>query len=163
RPRLAVGMAPLDGRLGRRPGPASRRLARPRRSRQRAAARSRVEPRGLHEQLSAVGRGDRRVSSEPLVLVEREEPLALVTLNRPEALNALSGQLMAQLVEALESLDADAAIRAIVLTGAGRAFAAGADIRDLSSATPFELHRSGHLERWDRIGRIRTPIVAAVS
>jgi enoyl-CoA hydratase len=98
-----------------------------------------------------------------LVLVEREEPIALVTLNRPDQLNALSASLMAQLVESLESLDADPAIRAIVLTGAGRAFAAGADVRDLASSSPVQLHRSGHLERWDRIGRLGTPVVAAVS
>jgi enoyl-CoA hydratase len=103
------------------------------------------------------------VNAEELVLVEREESIALVTLNRPEQLNALSAQLMAQLVEALEALDGDQRINAIVLTGAGRAFAAGADIADLAEATPVQLHRSGHLERWDRIGRLGTPVVAAVS
>jgi enoyl-CoA hydratase len=103
------------------------------------------------------------MSAEPPVILEREEPIALVTLNREKQLNALSAELMTQLVEILTELDADEQIRAIVLTGSERAFAAGADIADLSDSTPVDLHRSGHLERWDRIGRLRTPIVAAVA
>jgi enoyl-CoA hydratase len=97
------------------------------------------------------------------VLIEREEPLAVVRLNRPEQRNALSNQLMSELVGALENLDADEAIRCIVLTGDDKAFAAGADIKELSDATHFELYFGGRIDKWDAIRKIRTPIVAAVS
>jgi enoyl-CoA hydratase len=97
------------------------------------------------------------------VLIEREEPVAVVRLNRPEQLNALSSQLMGELVGALENLDADETIRCIVLTGDEKAFAAGADIRELSDATHFELYFGGRIDKWDAIRKVRTPIVAAVS
>lgn len=91
------------------------------------------------------------------------EGVALVTLDRPEVRNALNGPLMVQLVDALETLDADAACRCIVLTGAGeRAFAAGADIKEMAEATPVTLTIANNFARWERIKRIRTPIVAAV-
>jgi enoyl-CoA hydratase len=97
------------------------------------------------------------------VLIEREEPIAVVRLNRPEQRNALSNQLMNELVRALENLDGDETIRCIVLTGDEKAFAAGADIKELSDATHFELYFGGRIDRWDAIRKIRTPIVAAVS
>jgi enoyl-CoA hydratase/carnithine racemase len=97
------------------------------------------------------------------VLIEREEPIAVVRLNRPEQRNALSNQLMNELVRALENLDEDETIRCIVLTGDEKAFAAGADIKELSDATHFELYFGGRIDRWDAIRKIRTPIVAAVS
>jgi enoyl-CoA hydratase len=107
----------------------------------------------------------------PLVLVElpangRDGPIegvALVTLNRPEALNALSFELLRQLVEVLERLDAEAACRCVVIRGAGdRAFAAGADIKEMAAATPVTLTRANTFARWERIRSIRTPLVAAV-
>ena len=89
--------------------------------------------------------------------------VALVTLDRPEVLNALDSETMRQLVEALESLDADDRVRAIVITGAGeRAFAAGADIKEMADATPVSLTIANSFARWERIRRIRKPIVAAV-
>jgi enoyl-CoA hydratase len=97
------------------------------------------------------------------VLIERDEPIAVVRLNRPEQRNALSNQLMSELVGALENLDADEAIRCIVVTGDDKAFAAGADIKELSDATHFELYFGGRIDKWDAIRKIRTPIVAAVS
>lgn len=97
------------------------------------------------------------------VLIERDEPIAIVRLNRPEQLNALSNQLMGELVGVLENLDSDETIRCIVLTGNEKAFAAGADIGELSSATHFELYFGGRIDKWDAIRKIRTPIVAAVS
>lgn len=97
------------------------------------------------------------------VLIERDEPIAVVRLNRPEQLNALSNQLMGELVGALESLDDDEAIRCIVLTGDERAFASGADIGELSDATHLDLYFGGRIDKWDAIRKIRTPIVAAVS
>ena len=75
-----------------------------------------------------------------LVLVEREPPVAVVLLNRPEALNALSDELMDGLVSALEELDRDESVRAIVLGGSERAFAAGADIGELAEVSAIELY-----------------------
>ncbi|HET7028190.1 MAG TPA: enoyl-CoA hydratase-related protein [Candidatus Limnocylindrales bacterium] len=89
--------------------------------------------------------------------------VALVVLDRPDVLNALNFELIAQLTEALERLDRDPACRAIVLTGAGdRAFAAGADIGELAVQSPTSLTVDDHFHRWERIKRIRKPIVAAV-
>ena len=91
------------------------------------------------------------------------EGVALVTLDRPEALNALSFGLLAELVAALEALDADGAVRAIVLTGAGeRAFAAGADIKEMADATPESLADGGGFGHWDELRMIRKPVIAAV-
>ena len=97
------------------------------------------------------------------VLVEREEPIAVVRLNRPEQLNALSNQLMGELVGALENLEADDAIRCIVLAGDERAFAAGADISELRDTPTLDLYFGARLEKWDAIRKLRTPLVAAVS
>ena len=97
------------------------------------------------------------------VLLEREEPIAVVRLNRPEALNALSNQLMSELVGALENLDDDDAVRCIVIAGDEKAFASGADIGELSDSTPLELYFGGRIDKWDAIRSVRTPIVAAVS
>jgi enoyl-CoA hydratase len=97
------------------------------------------------------------------VIVERDEPIAVVLLNRPKQLNALSGALMDELVAALRALDEDNAIRCVVLGGNDRAFAAGADVGELASATPIELYASRRIDQWDAIRALRTPLVAAVS
>jgi enoyl-CoA hydratase len=97
------------------------------------------------------------------VLVEREEPIAVARLNRPEQLNALSSELMRELVGALENLDADESIRCIVLAGDERAFAAGADISELRDTATIDLYFGARLDLWDAIRSIRTPLVAAVS
>ncbi|HSD01697.1 MAG TPA: enoyl-CoA hydratase-related protein [Gaiellales bacterium] len=98
-----------------------------------------------------------------LVLVERDAPVAVVRLNRPEARNALSDALMDELVAALTELDADGEIRCIVLGGDERAFAAGADIAELAAATAVELYQAPRVARWDAIRKLSTPLVAAVS
>jgi enoyl-CoA hydratase len=97
------------------------------------------------------------------VLLEREESIAIVRLNRPETLNALSNQLMSELVGALENLDEDETVRCIVLAGDEKAFASGADIGELSDATHLDLYFGGRIDKWDAIRSVRTPIVAAVS
>ena len=98
-----------------------------------------------------------------LVLVEREDPIAVVLLNRPKQLNALSDQLMDELVTALRELDADENVRAIVVGGSERAFAAGADIGELAQASAIDLYYARRVERWDAIRGLWTPLVAAVS
>jgi enoyl-CoA hydratase len=102
-------------------------------------------------------------AAEALVLVERDDPIALVTLNRPKQLNALSEPLMEELVARLQELDRDAAVRCIVLAGSERAFAAGADIGEMADATAMEMLYARRVERWDAIRKLWTPLVAAVS
>ena len=99
----------------------------------------------------------------PLVETEREPPIATVLLNRPQQLNALSDELMADLVGALEELDRDEAIRCVVLGGSERAFAAGADIGELARSSAIDLLYQRRAERWDAIRGLWTPLVAAVS
>jgi enoyl-CoA hydratase len=101
--------------------------------------------------------------SDPLVVVERENPIAIVLLNRPRQLNALSDELMSELVARLEELDADRDVRCIVLGGNERAFAAGADIGELARSSPIDLYYARRVERWDVIRNLWTPLVAAVS
>jgi enoyl-CoA hydratase len=89
--------------------------------------------------------------------------VALVVLDRPEVLNALDFALIADLTDALERLDREPACRVIVITGAGdRAFAAGADINELARQSPTTLTVDDHFHRWERIKRIRKPLIAAV-
>jgi enoyl-CoA hydratase len=89
--------------------------------------------------------------------------VALLLLDRPEVLNALSFALIAELSDALETLDRDPTCRAMVISGAGtRAFAAGADITELAAQTPTSLIVDDDFHRWERIKRIRKPLIAAV-
>jgi enoyl-CoA hydratase len=89
--------------------------------------------------------------------------VALVTLDRTEALNALNFDLLDALASELEALDADPTARAVVITGAGhRAFAAGADIRELASQTSASLRDGGRFRAWDRLAAVGIPLIAAV-
>jgi len=105
------------------------------------------------------------MSEESFVLVERDEErrVALVRLNRPKQLNALNAQVMDQLCEALEALDRDEAIRCLVVTGNERAFAAGADIGEMATASPMDMLRGNRIAQWDRVRRITKPVIAAVN
>ncbi len=114
---------------------------------------------------------DGRVADDGRTLVRVDFPagdppiegVALVTLDQPEALNALSFALLGQLDDVLAVLDDDEACRAIVITGAGdRAFAAGADIRELAAETPASIGEGDRFAAVDRVGRLRTPVIAAV-
>jgi enoyl-CoA hydratase len=96
-------------------------------------------------------------------MVERDGRVGVVLMNRPKQLNALSGELMAAVVGAVMELDGDSQIRAIVLGGGERAFAAGADIAELAAGTPISLYESRRIDQWDTIRDLRTPVVAAVS
>jgi enoyl-CoA hydratase len=100
---------------------------------------------------------------EPAVLVERDGPVATVTMNRPRRLNALSDELMRGLVEEITAADADRDVRCIVLTGSERAFAAGADIKQMATTTAMEFAFGGRVEEWDALRRVATPLIAAVS
>lgn len=96
------------------------------------------------------------------ILVDRDERVGIVTLNRPKELNALNTHLVGELAAALEEFDRDNEIRCIVITGAGeKAFAAGADIKEMSDKTPIDMMLGG-FENWSRIRRISKPLIAAV-
>jgi len=96
------------------------------------------------------------------LLLTRHEHVAVVQLNRPDVLNALSMALMAELVEALETLEKDDEVRCIIITGGDRVFAAGADIREMADASAVTMLLRDQFARWDRIRRIKTPLIAAV-
>jgi len=97
------------------------------------------------------------------ILLERRGRVGLITLNRPEALNALNLALMTDVVTAATELDADTGIGAIVLTGSARAFAAGADIKEMSTQTYMDMYLADWFSGWDRLASVRTPLIAAVS
>ncbi len=97
------------------------------------------------------------------ICIVRELPIATVLLDRPQQLNALSGELMQELVAALQELDADADVRCIVVGGSERVFAAGADIGEMATATAIDMYVARRVDAWDAIRGIRTPLVAAVS
>ncbi|MBV9579746.1 MAG: enoyl-CoA hydratase/isomerase family protein [Chloroflexi bacterium] len=96
------------------------------------------------------------------VLSTTDGPVGIVTLNRPRQLNALAAPLMRDMVAALESHDADPSIRAIVLTGGPSVFAAGADIKELSEATPVDMLMRNTIGLFDRVRNLTKPLIAAV-
>lgn len=98
-----------------------------------------------------------------LLLAHVEGRVAVLTLHRPEVLNALSLELMKQLVEKLETYDDDANIHVIVIAGSEKVFAAGADIGDMADASVVEMYNRNQFARWMRIKQIRKPMIAAVS
>ncbi|MFF4873014.1 enoyl-CoA hydratase [Streptomyces sp. NPDC090109] len=97
------------------------------------------------------------------ILVERKDRVALVTLNRPEALNALNLRVMEEVVAAFEELDRDPGVGCVVLTGSEKAFAAGADIKEMRPRSYMDMYLSDWFTAWDRLGQVRTPTVAAVA
>ena len=98
------------------------------------------------------------------LIVEQDGPVALIRLNRPEALNALSNRLMDELGDALSGLEADDEVRCIVLTGSEKAFAAGADIKEMAAKTYAEAFREDFITRnWERAAQGRKPLIAAVA
>ncbi len=103
------------------------------------------------------------MTSYETLLVDTRGRVGWITLNRPEALNALNSQVMHEVVTAAEAFDADEGIGAIVVTGSERAFAAGADIKEMSSKTGLDMLMGDHFGAWSRFAAVRTPVIAAVS
>ncbi|MCJ0874572.1 enoyl-CoA hydratase [Streptomyces sp. AP-93] len=97
------------------------------------------------------------------ILLERKGRVAVITLNRPEALNALNLNVMTEVVAAAEELDRDPEVGCILLTGSPKAFAAGADIKEMRPQSYMDMYLSDWFTAWDRLGRLRTPTIAAVS
>jgi len=99
-----------------------------------------------------------------MILVDSNKPVGLITLNRPEALNALNGQLMDELTSALRAFEADDDIRAIVITGSSKAFAAGADIKEMQAMNFVDAYMNDFITaNWEEASRCRKPIIAAVA
>ncbi len=102
--------------------------------------------------------------TQPCVLTSVDGPVGIVALNRPEALNALNRQLTAELSEAVAAFDADPAIGALVVTGSDRAFAAGADVKEIKDKSFAEVYEEQFVTAtWEGVARVRKPVIAAVS
>src|SRR5881275_1507350 len=97
------------------------------------------------------------------ILVERDGPVGIVTLNRPQALNALFTPLVQEMTQALEAFDADPDCRVLILTGGPRVFAAGADLKEMSAQTAVQALQNNRIAYWDRLKLITKPLIAAVS
>lgn len=98
-----------------------------------------------------------------MILVETRGRVGLITLNRPQARNALNNQLMNEVMDALEAFDRDYAVGAMVITGSEKAFAAGADIKEMSGRSTREMQEADHVAVFGRIRSVEKPVIAAVS
>ncbi|WP_336658562.1 enoyl-CoA hydratase [Leucobacter sp. USHLN153] len=103
------------------------------------------------------------MSEYTTIITETQGRVATITLNRPEALNALNGTLVRELIEAALGFDADPGIGAIVLTGSAKAFAAGADIKEMADLGYADMYFGGPFPGWGGFERMRTPLIAAVA
>lgn len=97
------------------------------------------------------------------VLTEIRGRVGLVQLNRPQAMNAFNVVMLTELFDALEAFDKDKGVGAILVTGNEKAFAAGADIKEMADASPFQMITDERVDLWDRIRGIKKPVIAAVS
>jgi len=97
------------------------------------------------------------------ILVTRADRVGTITLNRPEALNALNSQVMAEVTSAAAEFDADAGIGAIIITGSAKAFAAGADIKEMAALSFSDVFGSDFFAAWGKLAAVRTPLIAAVA
>ncbi len=102
-------------------------------------------------------------NEEPLILTETEGHVAIIRLNRPKVLNALNPELMSMLATQMEAYDKDPGIYVIVLSGSEKAWAAGADIGDMAEQSAISMYERDQFATWERIKRVKKPIVAAVS
>ncbi len=103
------------------------------------------------------------MSTYTTIEVERRQRVGLVRLNRPQAMNALNNVLLRELADALLALDQDESIGAIVITGNERAFAAGADIKEMADASAVDMLVRDHISLFDRLRQVKKPLIAAVS
>jgi enoyl-CoA hydratase len=98
------------------------------------------------------------------ILVEQRDAVGIITLDRPQALNALNAALISELGAALDEFEAETAIGAIVLTGSDKAFAAGADVKEMATKSYPEIYLEDFITRgWERVGQCRKPVIAAVA
>ena len=97
------------------------------------------------------------------IIVENRDGVGLITLNRPKVLNALNKETQDEIIAAAQAFDADEAIGAIVVTGSEKAFAAGADIKEMSSKNGVDMFKTDWFASWDQFTAVRTPVIAAVN
>jgi enoyl-CoA hydratase len=97
------------------------------------------------------------------ILLEKRGRVGIITLNRPETLNAINALLISELNAALDDCEADDGIGAMVLSGSAKAFAAGADIKEMKSLTFIDVYKHDFIQPWERLSRTRKPIIAAVA
>lgn len=97
------------------------------------------------------------------IVEEKKGKVGLVRLDRPDALNALNSALIDELGQALDAFEADEQIGAIVITGSEKAFAAGADIKEMQSKSYMDAYKEDFISTWDRVARCRKPVIAAVA
>src|SRR3954449_4337128 len=107
--------------------------------------------------------GDGRMSEYNTVLVEQRGAVTLVTLNRPQALNALNGEVLKELIGAFAAYHSDPAQRCLVLTGSEKAFAAGADIKEMQQQQFAEMYSADFFAGWEKVTATRKPWIAAVA
>jgi enoyl-CoA hydratase len=101
--------------------------------------------------------------STETIIVERRGRVGIVRLNRPQALNALNATLKNELLDAVEAFDSDADIGCILLTGSDKAFAAGADIKEMADKSYIDIFRADYAGDYERLTRVRKPLIAAVA
>lgn len=103
------------------------------------------------------------MSDYETIITEQRGRVGIITLNRPKALNALNSALMAEVVGAAQAYDTDPSVGAIVITGSERAFAAGADIKEMSDKTYVDMLAEDFFSAWAHLVEVRTPVIAAVA
>lgn len=96
-------------------------------------------------------------------VVEREGKIGIVRLNRPEKMNAINMEMVAGIVSAFDELDSDDSTKVVIVTGNGKAFCSGADVREMSQMPLEEIVRRGHMPLWERLKTFRKPIIAALN
>jgi enoyl-CoA hydratase len=110
-----------------------------------------------------VGRNEGSAMSQQHIIVETRGRVGLIRLNRPQALNALNSEMIGEIAAAVDAFEADAAIGCMVVTGSDKAFAAGADIKEMAAKTYMEAFMSDFAATWDRVAHARKPVIAAVA
>ncbi|MGJ3261460.1 MAG: enoyl-CoA hydratase [Rhodospirillales bacterium] len=103
------------------------------------------------------------MSYENIIAEKKDGGVALITLNRPDALNALNDALISELGDAIDGYEADEEIGCIVITGSEKAFAAGADIKEMQAKSYMDAYKSNFISSWERVARCRKPVIAAVN
>jgi enoyl-CoA hydratase len=110
-----------------------------------------------------VGRNEGSAMSQQHIIVETRGRVGVIRLNRPQALNALNSAMIGEIAAAVDAFEADAAIGCMVVTGSDKAFAAGADIKEMAAKTYMEAFMSDFAATWDRVAHARKPVIAAVA